>query len=215
MKDDEIVFTEEELDFIREMMNIGAGNAATALEQMLGPKIELKIPLVKTYSRTDIDVIYKDIGDPIQTFTTVSMNLAGDVKGKIVFVVGSKDLVKLTSLMEKATPGRRKIIMPLDLSVVPEIGNILAGTYLSSLHDFCMLNIHHSVPKLKTDNLKTLTQELFPEQDPGIPAIILVINQFITASDRITTYILLVPDIGSMKILAQSLRQAKDKLSLP
>jgi chemotaxis protein CheC len=143
------------------------------------------------------------------------MNLVGQIRGRIVFVVPDKDLVKLTSLMEKATPGRRKISTTLDLSVVAEIGNILAGTYLSSLHDFCMLNIYHSIPKIKTEMLKTLCLELFPKNDPQIPVIILVINQFITPSDRITTYVLLVPETGSMELLAQSLRKAKDKLSLP
>jgi hypothetical protein len=78
-----------------------------------------------------------------------------------------------------------------------------------------MLNIYHSIPKIKTEMLKPLCLELFPKNDPQIPAIILVINQFITASDRITTYVLLVPEIGSMELLSQSLRQAKDKLSLP
>jgi chemotaxis protein CheC len=218
MKDDEIVFTEEELDFIKEMMNIGAGNAATALEQMLGLKIDLKIPSVKIYKRTDMNGMYQDIGESIQTFTAVFMNLVGDVKGKILFLVGTKDLVKLTSLMEKATPGMRKLSISLDLSIVAEVGNILTGTYLRSIYDFCMLNIYHSVPKLKTDNLKILGPELFPKDDSSnhqINQIILVKNQFITASDRFNTYILLVPEIGSMELIAQSLRQAKDKLSLP
>ena len=37
-------FTDEQLDFINEMMNIGAGNAATALQQMLQRRVDLAIP---------------------------------------------------------------------------------------------------------------------------------------------------------------------------
>ncbi|MCX6691009.1 MAG: chemotaxis protein CheC [Methanoregula sp.] len=216
MKDEKGEFTEEQLDFIKEMMNIGAGNAATALEQMLGLKTELKIPVVKKYRQTDIDAMYRHIGEFPQTVTAVLMNLVGQVRGKIIFIVPDKDLVKLISLMEKATPGKRKITTDLDLSVVTEIGSILAGTYLGSLHDFCMLNVYHSIPKIKNDSLKTLLLEQFRKNSSNNAQIVLVFNQFITVTElTITTYILLVPDIDSMDRIAQSLRQAKDKLSVP
>jgi chemotaxis protein CheC len=215
MKPEKAEFTEEELDFIREMMNVGAGNAATALEQMLGLRVDLKIPKVKKYLMSDSDALNQDIGEPTRQVTAVFMNLVGQVKGKIVFIVPDRDLVKLISSLEKATPGGSTIRMDYDLSVIAEIGNILAGTYLSSIHDFCLLNIYHSTPRVKSDMLKTLTQELFPDAGSENLQIILVKNQFIMASERITTHILLVPDSDAMERFAQSLRQAKDKLSVP
>ncbi|MCX6690495.1 MAG: chemotaxis protein CheC [Methanoregula sp.] len=209
-------FTEEQLDFIRELVNIGAGNAGTALEQILGTKTEVKIPVVKSFRKGEIELIYQHIGDSTQPVTAVLMNLIGQVTGKIVFIVPDNDLVKLISSMEKATPGGRKLRMDLDLSVVAEIGNILAGTYLNALHDFCLLDIYHSIPKLQNEMLKTLLLGLFPEDDSGNSQIVLIFNQFITAADRqIATYILLVPDCDSLEKIAQSLRQAKNKLSVP
>jgi chemotaxis protein CheC len=215
MKDEKIVFTEEELDFIREMMNIGAGNAATALEQMLGFKTDMKIPLVKKIQQTEIGDIYQYIGESTQNITAVFMDLVGQVRGKIIFVVPDKDLVKLVSLAERATPGGKKLSTDLDLSVVAEIGNILAGMYLTSIHDFCMLNVYHSIPKIKSGMLKTLLLGLFPKGNYENSHIIMVINEFVTASDRISTYVLLVPDPESMKLLAHSIQEAKDKLSVP
>ncbi|MCX6691010.1 MAG: chemotaxis protein CheC [Methanoregula sp.] len=216
MKDKKIEFAEEQLDYIREVMNIGAGNAGTALEQMIGFKTEVTIPVVKSYRHIDIQVMYQHIGESTNLVTAVRMNLVGQVTGKIVFVVPDKNLALLTSSVETATTGRKKITKNLDLSVVAEIGNILAGTYLTALHDFCMLNIYHSIPKIQNEPLKALLLELFPKDDAKNAKLVLVFNQLITVADQvITTYILLVPDNGSMERIAQSVRQAKDKLSLP
>jgi chemotaxis protein CheC len=212
MRDENLVLTEEQLDFIEEMMNIGAGNAATAMEQMLGLKTNVKIPLVKSFQPADINSIYQNMVESTYNVTAAVMSLAGQVRGKIIFVVPDKDLVKLVSLAEKASPGGKKLSTNLDLSVIAEIGNILAGMYLTSIHDFCMLNIYHSIPKIKSDMLKTLFLDLFPKENFHNSHVILVINEFITASEQITCYILLVPDIDSMELFAQSLQQAKDKL---
>jgi len=210
-----IVFSDEQLDFIKEMMNIGAGNAATALEQMLGFQTDLKIPLVKHYTQTDLDAMYYVIGDSDVKVTAVVMNLVGQVKGKILFVVPEKNVVKLITQVQQANPAGDMSHTNLDFSIITEIGNILAGTYLSSIQQFCMLNIYHTLPKIKNSVLRFLINEQFPKSRGGTDQFLMFSTVFITPSERIVTYLLFVPDFGSTGLILESLQQAKDKLSIP
>ena len=129
MNDNKQPFTEEQLDYIREMMNIGAGNAATALQQMLKQPVDLTIPRVQVLPITQIQSIFDHPSLPV---VCVKMGMVGDVGGSLFFIVPEEHKERLVSLVKRATPGLSQLkVQPpdeMELSALAEIGNILGGT---------------------------------------------------------------------------------------
>ena len=208
------LLSEEQLDFLREMMNIGAGNAATAFTQMLQTEVELIIPAVSVLPAPKVPSIF---GDPSLPVACVRMRMVGDVTGDLFFIVPDEQKMNLIHLVEQAMPRpdlcrttlRRRKGPDLDLSVLAEMGNILAGVYLTAIHDFCQLNIYHSVPTIAIDMVQSLLDESMIVLGSEVQTIILIENEFIVKENRISTFLLLIPTVQSVKILVDSVEQAK------
>lgn len=212
---DKIALSKDEVDFLKEMVNIGVGNAVTALSQLLHCPIDVKVPAV--YSLTLITVS-EILEDPALPVVCVKMGMVGHVRGEIFFIVSEKDKDALVRAAEKAMFGAAKK-GALDLSVLEEIGNIMAGVYLTAIHDFCKLNIYHTVPSLKTDMLQSLLDELLVNMGRQAESFIVVESEFTIAiesqiavqGESIRTFLLMIPSVESVKTLVDSVKGAMPK----
>ncbi|HHT9110112.1 MAG TPA: chemotaxis protein CheC [Candidatus Brocadiaceae bacterium] len=209
MKDKELL-TEEQMDYIREMINIGTGNAAVAFSQMLQRSVDIKIPEIYFFQASQIPPFLKD---PAQPFAGVSMQMVGDIRGRLFFLVPEEQKNILTEFIEKATPGyENKGGVDIDLSVLEELGNILAGVFLVSIHDFCKLNIYHSVPELRTDMIQSLLDESIADTADGFSRIILIESEFAVVRENIRTFFLIIPTMESAKKLVNSINDARKQM---
>lgn len=166
--------SEKEIDYLREMINIGSGHAATALSQMLMCRIEVNIPKLYLTPAKKVPAILGDRGLPV---ACVKMGMVGDVRGEIFFVVPEKEKAQITRMAEKANavPARKGAA---DISALEEIGNVMAGAYLRAIHDFCGLNIYHSVPLTATDAFQSLLDELLADMSRRAGTLVVIENEF-------------------------------------
>ncbi len=217
MNDKGLVLSKEQLDFLSEMMNVGAGNAATAFTQMLGCEVNLKMPAVHVLSAPKVIPILHDPSLPV---ACVRMGLVGDVTGDMFFVVSEEQKTNLIHLMERAPPlgnaegknPQSAIRIPhstTGFSVLAEIGNILVGVYLTAIHDFCKLNIYHRVPIVAVDMIQSLLDESLVALRRQIERIVVVENELIVEEKRIRTFLLFVPSAESVNTLVDSIGQAR------
>lgn len=197
--------SEEQLDFLREMMNIGAGNAATALEQLLHCRVEMRMPRIITSSAPDAPFVTDNSSPPV---LCVKMGMVGDVTGDLFFIVPDEHRRHLTRLAERASTGVEKRGPDVDLFPLTEVGNIVAGVFLTAIHEFCRLKIYHSVPIPAIDmalsvldetivTLSRQTQSLWTEVE-------LVIDE-----SQIRAFVVMILAEQSMKTLIDSIGQAK------
>ena len=193
----------EKLDFLCEMMNIGAGNAAAALAQMLQSEVNIEIPKVESLHVSEIATVVKDPALPVEC---VRMHMVGNVTGDMFFIVPDEKKDQLIQLAEKAM--QQPAQSTPDLSVLAELGNILSGVYLSTIHDFCRLNIYHSVPTVVIDMIQSVIDESIAIHSHEREAIIVIENKFLVEKSAIESLLLLIPDVQSVKILANSIEQA-------
>jgi len=204
------LITEEQIDFLREMMNIGAGNAATALQQMLQCPVDLIIPRVHVLPVVQVSSI---LDNPASLVACVRMGMVGDIDGAIFFIVPEESRKTLVSIAEKALLGLSKLpgqkSEEAELSVVVEIGNILSGVYLTAIHDFCGLNIYHTVPVLAIDMIQPLLDEALIKTSIQIQTAVLIENEFLIEEHHIRTLLLIVPSLESVKPMIDALGQAK------
>lgn len=139
-----------ELDQLKETVNIGAGNAATAISKMVGKKINMGVPEAIA---DRIERIPPFVGDPSEVMTVILLKLMGDVTGMMVLLFPPEMAAKIAALLTGNHKKQVPILDELDRSALREMGNVVAGTSLSALGRFLDLNIIQSMPDTATDML--------------------------------------------------------------
>jgi chemotaxis protein CheC len=182
----------EYFDVLRELGNIGAGNATTALAQMMQCKVDMAVPKVQLLE-------FRELGEAMVGEETVMagiyLGIEGDIKGSIMFLLekaAAKHLVG--KLMGMESEGDE--FSEMEFSALKEVGNIITGSYLNSLSSITNLAIYPSVPDLTVDMAGAIL---------SVPAI-----EFAALGDRMLMiqtqffdemvldgYFILIPDLDS------------------
>lgn len=138
------------LDILREVGNIGAGNAATSLSKILGKTIEMTVPNVRIVS---FDEMMDMVGGSENVIASIFLRIEGDAPGSIYFMLPLEQAKKYIEQMtgEENFSFENPPYSELSVSALQELGNILSGSYLSALSDFTQLNLYPSVPALGID----------------------------------------------------------------
>ncbi len=140
--------TENYYDVLKELGNIGAGNAMTALSQMLQCKVDMKVPQVRLLEFSEVGDM---MGGEEQIMVGVFLGVEGDITGSMMFMVEEESA---RHLIQKITMG---MLPPgaefeeMGLSAMKEIGNIITGAYLNSLSTLTNLKIIPTPPALTVD----------------------------------------------------------------
>ncbi|WP_044746857.1 chemotaxis protein CheC [Bacillus alveayuensis] len=153
-------FSTRQLDLLKEIGNIGAGNAATALSNMLNKKIYMKVPDVKIGSFNEII----DIVGSEEEVVAIYFRLEGDISGSMFFVLSVKQAERyLKELLGSLSVFNKHEITEIETSALQELGNILMGSYVAALADLTKLLIHPSVPSLSFDMFGAIISHGFIE----------------------------------------------------
>ncbi|TFE03477.1 chemotaxis protein CheC [Jeotgalibacillus sp. R-1-5s-1] len=146
----EDTITSYHLDILREIGNIGAGHAATALSTLLGNKVDMSVPHVKVVS---FDEMMEMAGGPENVVVSVFLRIEGEMTGSMFFILSIEQASGFIRTMIKDDSFNFEQIAEseMGLSALQEMGNILSGSYLSSLSDFTNLNLYPTVPAIAVD----------------------------------------------------------------
>ncbi|WP_458413880.1 chemotaxis protein CheC [Schinkia sp. CFF1] len=138
------------LDILKEVGNIGAGNAATSLSKILGKTINMTVPNVRIVS---FDEMMDMVGGSEKVIASVFLRIEGDAPGSIYFILPLEQAENYIHQMtgEEGFSFENPPYSELSVSALEELGNILSGSYLSALSDFTQLNLYPSVPALGID----------------------------------------------------------------
>ncbi len=136
-----------ERDALREVANIGAGHAATALSQMTGRKIMISVPEVSVRRLEDVALL---VGPPDTVIAGVLMHVMGDLTGRTLVVLGERSAHALCDLL-LAKPSTGPEFDEMQQSTIKETGNILCSAYMNALSDFLGMMLVPSVPALVID----------------------------------------------------------------
>ncbi|GIN70452.1 CheY-P phosphatase CheC [Bacillus sp. J14TS2] len=197
------------LDILKEIGNIGAGNAATALSVLTGKNIEMKVPTARIIT---FDQMLELAGGHDTVVTAVFLRVEGDASGSMFFIL---PLEQATRLVQKVTQDNTfSLSQPpyseMALSAMQELGNILTGSYLTSLSDFTGLRLHASVPSISIDMAGAVISygliELSQSQDYVI-VIDTALNDEETSDDSksVKGHFFLLPDPSSFATIFQKL----------
>lgn len=194
-------------DVLREIGNIGQGNAASALAQMLGLSIDISVPTVRLL---EMDEAVQYLGGPENVVLGMLVGLSGEIQGMMLYVlqrgfatnmintVFGKDVKELTAFDE------------MDLSFVQEIGNILAGSYVNAISSLTGLTIDISVPNICIDMAGAILAVPAVEFAHIGSKVLFIDDNFIFGGDgsnpeEVKSNMILVPELKSLDTLFQHL----------
>lgn len=191
-----------QIDVLREIGNIGAGNAATALAKMLNRKVDMDVPRVKILEFKDVSEI---LGDAESIVAGILLKVAGDLTGYIMFILNVKDAALLVDMLM----GRQSVdvheFSDLEVSALKEIGNILAGSYLSALSTLTNLKIMPSVPDLAIDMAGAILSVPAIQFGKVGDTVLYIETEFSDGDEKVVGDFFLVPDLETYDILLKAL----------
>jgi chemotaxis protein CheC len=196
-----------QLDALRETANIGAGHAATALSQMTGNTIMIKVPAISVSSMEALPTQFSPDEEPV---AAVLMHMLGDLSGRTLLVFPRPTVMRLAELMLRRPVGSSIALGELERSAIKEAGNILSGAYMNALSDFLGMLLLPSPPSLVIDMSTAVLTSAFGEFSPDPDAILCVESEFmLTESNQaLRGFFLLLPDPASLQVMLRALRLA-------
>jgi chemotaxis protein CheC len=148
MQTEWVSLDERQRDALREVANIGAGHAATALSQMTDRVIMISVPEVQIRRLEDVAEL---LGPPDTPVAAVAMHVMGDLTGQSMVILPSEAARVLVDLLLRRPAGTTREFGEMEQSSLKETGNILTSAYLTALSDFMGMMLVPSIPSLVTD----------------------------------------------------------------
>jgi chemotaxis protein CheC len=194
---------EMQYDVLKEIGNIGAGNATTALSTMLNIKVDMSVPKVAL-------VPFKDIADYIgnedQTVVGILLEMGADIDGMMMFIFDMRSAHLLVNklMFDDSEPSEDIAFSEMEESALKEIGNIVAGSYITALSSLTNLTIDASIPMLTIDMIGALLDVPATEFGKYGDKLLFIQSQF-GEKDQINGYFLMIPELESYDKILTSL----------
>ncbi|MFX0060387.1 MAG: chemotaxis protein CheC [Candidatus Heimdallarchaeota archaeon] len=208
----EFKLTDMQRDALKEVGNIGAGNAANALAQMINKRVDINIPSVEM---VELEEYARSINDKNEKLLVAWSNVIGKTRATVLSIFNVTDIINLTSIIvddknKKGIDLRKKIEKTSDIpelykSAIYELGHILASHYISAIGDLIGFRLMTEPPDISVDTGKQLFTIL--EEEIGLLkkfSLIITTNVIIT-DFKITGSFLYIPNLETLQELLDAL----------
>ena len=196
-----------EIDALREVANIGAAHAATALSQMIERTVMISVPKVTVVPLEEVGTL---VGDPDDVVVGVLMQMMGDLTGRTLLIFPEPAAKPLCDMLLRRPVGTTQLFEEMEQSGLKEVGNILTSAYFNALSDFMGMMLVPSVPSLVIDFsaavLTSTTLNFGQERD-----FVFCVETDLKMRDTdegVTGHFLLLPDSPSLRAIFDAVRLA-------
>ena len=191
------------LDFLKEIGNVGAGNAATALSMMVDKKVEIDVPDVKIVPISKVPFI---LSNPEELVVGVKMDVKGDAELETLLIFdaeGARQLLKI--LLFGMEIQDLTAIDEMAKSALKEVGNIICGSYITALANFTGLYLDPLPPEVSVDMISAIISEASLEVAYTEDKIIFIETLLDIQDVKITGYIFMIPKGEGLEKIFQSM----------
>ncbi|MEO5511239.1 MAG: chemotaxis protein CheC [Longimicrobiales bacterium] len=193
-----------QLDAMREIANIGAGHAATALSQMTNKIIMIEVPEVSIVPLEQVD---RMLGEPDEVMAAVIMKVLGDLTGRTLQVFPGAAASTLAALLlggdEPAFPDA---FDESHQSALKEVGNIIVGAYLNALSEFTGKLLIMSVPGFAIDMAGAIMSTSYLNFGHEKDYVFCVNTKMQIGGAKLSAHFLFIPDEASLQIMLREMR---------
>ncbi len=196
---------ELQIDALREVANIGAGHAATALSQLTKQGIMITVPEITV---TRIEDVPDLMGDADAAVVAVLMHMLGDLTGRTLLMLPEREALVLCDLLNRRELGVTQEFGEMEQSSVKEAANILGGAYMNALADFMGMMLLPSVPSLVVDLAGAVLTTAYLNFGHERDFVLCVQTDFVfqKVGYTLSGQFLLLPDSASLKAIFDAIR---------
>jgi chemotaxis protein CheC len=194
-----------QVDALKEVANIGAGHAATALSQLTNRTIMISVPEVTILPLEEVPEL---LGSADDVIAAVLMHMMGDLTGRTLVLFPERSAKTLCDILFRRTPGGTAAFGTMEESGLKEAGNILASAYMNALSDFMGLMLVPSVPSLVVDLSAAILTTAYLNFGHDRDYVFCVETAFRVegARDPLRGHFLLLPDLPSLQAIFDAIR---------
>ncbi|HKK02278.1 MAG TPA: chemotaxis protein CheC [Desulfuromonadales bacterium] len=200
--------TEQQLDMLKELSNIGMGHAATALSQMLDQTVMLRVPRVTV---ADLAEVPRLLGGAERQVVGITLRLLGEARGHILLLFPRASAEHLLQqLSGQSEPGAE--LDEMAVSTLCEVGNILSSAYLSAMGNLLEMVLIPSVPLLASDMAGAVVDRLLIELGQSEDLTLVVETEFHDLgpeSSAVTGHFFLIPEPAALAAIFAALDRGK------
>lgn len=190
-----------QVDVLKEIGNIGAGNATTALSTMVNGKVDMNVPKVALLEFKELPDM---VGGAENIVVGILITLEGEINGMMMFMMDQKSAYRLVNILLSKSP-EDESFTEMELSALKEIGNIIAGAYLSSLSTLTGIRIDASVPYMSIDMAGAILSVPAIEFGKVGDKALIIETQFSKDDSDVNGYFILIPSLESYGVILSSL----------
>lgn len=191
-----------QLDALKEIGNVGAGNSATALSQLINRKIDMTVPQIAIMPLGDVPDV---VGGPDAMVAGVFLRVYGPAPSSILFLLPRDSAFSLVDMLMGREQGHTTSLNSMDESALMEIGNILAGAYLNALSHFTKLTLLPSIPALAMDMAGAILSVILIQLGEMGDHALVIETEFTTENDGVKGHFFLIPDPGSLSTILSAI----------
>lgn len=194
-------FSELQLDALREVCNICAGNASIALSQLLLKKIDLSVPRATLLPLTGVTDL---VGGAEKQVAGIYLHMEGDCGGSILLLIEKESAMTLAGLLIKQgeTPSGDQVVCA---SALQETGSILLGAYLNALGHLTGLYFKPAVPAFALDMAGAIMSYALADLAAAEDFVLAIETDFQVSGQCIGGHMIMFPDFGTMDIITERL----------
>nr|WP_330392508.1 chemotaxis protein CheC [Anaerocolumna jejuensis] len=190
-----------QFDVLKEIGNIGAGNATTALSTMINSKVDMNVPKVDLLELKELPDM---LGGAEEIVVGILITLEGEINGMMMFMMDQVSACRIVNILM----GKDSVLeefTEMEYSALREIGNIIAGAYLSSLSTLTGIKINASIPYMSIDMAGAILSVPAIEFGKVGDKALIIETQFTKDDSDVNGYFILIPTLESYDVILRSL----------
>lgn len=194
-----MAYSEIELDGLKEIVNVGGGNAATSISQMINSRVDMDVPEVEVMA---YDELYqKIIADDVEMHAVLS-KIVGDIDGALLFVISDESGQKIAKMMLGSDDKPSNEIIA---SAVTELTNILFNSFLRAIGDMLQIQLIASLPISRYDFFGAIISSAYMAFDHYDEQILVIHNEFTYNNESLDASLFLIPGEGVLDKIFKAL----------
>lgn len=194
-----MAYSEIELDGLKEIVNVGGGNAATSISQMINSRVDMDVPEVEVM---DYNELYqKIIADDVEMHAVLS-KIVGDIDGALLFVISDESGQKIAKMMLGSDDKPSNEIIA---SAVTELTNILFNSFLRAIGDMLQIQLIASLPISRYDFFGAIISSAYMAFDHYDEQILVIHNEFTYNNESLDASLFLIPGEGVLDEIFKAL----------
>ncbi|MHC5269567.1 chemotaxis protein CheC [Enterococcus sp. LJL98] len=191
-------FTALEIDGLKEVINIGGGNAATSISRLVNRRIDMRVPEVEILS---YEAMYEQVMEDSEEVYAVISQILGDVRGVFLFVLSDETAKRMTEFMIGAKNASDEVTH----SAVMEMTNIVSNSFLNAIGTLLEQQLISSLPVMQYDYFGAVISSTYMALEQYDEQVLIIRNEFFYDEERLDASLFFIPEMGVTKKILTAL----------